>query len=300
MPISDFSLFEKDLEKDLGHLERRLGQYGAGAVGDELSLNHLFQNHLASGGSRIRALLALTAGRRLGLPDAARFSIAAAVELLHQASLIHDDVQDSDTLRRGQASAWSVAGVSAAICLGDSLIGAAFAELARLPAPYSEHLPRLNRLLAQGISVMAAGQALDCRWRPTSRVRFDEYEQIVRQKSGPLLGLPIALTLAVDGGTDAAIRRILAGASSIGIAYQLADDLADKAEDHEARLNGYWLLQAQLADGAAAENVLRERFERHLCHARQAAQKLPAFCVAAFEALIDALQQKYPAFRAAA
>ena len=178
MQTFDFSL----LQSDLAELEERLKQYGSKPIKEEISLNQLFIDHLASGGSRTRAVLALAAGHSQSLEKVSRLSIATSVELLHQASLIHDDVQDEDSTRRGQAAVWTVAGKSSAICLGDDLIGAAFEELAQLPPHQIHHLPRLVTMLSRGISVMAAGQTIDCQWTPESRISFEDYEQIVRHK----------------------------------------------------------------------------------------------------------------------
>jgi geranylgeranyl diphosphate synthase type II len=278
-------------------LESRLAAYGAAAVGSETSLNTTFQTHLSSGGSRTRALLALSAGERLGLPDNVRFPIATAVELLHQASLIHDDIQDQDTMRRGHHAVWQFAGSSAAICLGDDLIASAFEELALIPAPYDTHLARLIVMMSRGVSVMAAGQTLDCQWTHTTPTSLDTYEQIVRHKSGPLLGLPIAMTLAVADGTDHEVTQILSAASSIGVAYQLADDLLDRDDDHDARLNGYWVIARHADAGDDIETLLRHRFDWHLEHARHIASKLPQVCIQAFEALIAALHAKYPSLQ---
>lgn len=278
-------------------LETRLARYGAQAVGSETSLNQTFQTHLASGGSRTRALLALSAGECIGLPDTVRFPIATAIELLHQASLIHDDIQDQDAMRRGQHAVWQFAGTSAAICLGDDLIAAAFEELALIPEPYNVHLPRLVVMLSRGVSVMAAGQTLDCQWTQETPTTLDSYEQIVRHKSGPLLGLPVAMVLAVSDGTDHDVTQILAAASSIGVAYQLADDLLDRDEDQDERLNGYWVIARHAEPGADVEALLRERFEWHLEQARSIASRLPEVCVIAFEALIAALHAKYPSLQ---
>ena len=245
-------------------------------------------------------MLALAAGHSQSLDQDARLSIATSVELLHQASLIHDDVQDEDSTRRGKAAVWTVAGKSSAICLGDDLIGAAFEELALLPKTHIHQLPRLVTMLSRGISVMAAGQTIDCQWEPKSHTTFADYEQIVRHKSGPLLGLPIAMVLALANGSDEQIMRVLAGASSIGVAYQLADDLCDQVEDYNQRLNGYWVLAEQITDGSDPELALRNRFDWHLEHARESVKSLPKFCIDAFEVLIQALHEKYPTFRAAA
>jgi len=296
MQTYDLSLIQQDLRI----MEQRLKVYGAKPIQAETSLNTLFKNHLSSGGSRTRAMLAVAAGRATNLPDEARFAIATSIELLHQASLIHDDIQDKDTLRRGQAAVWSIAGESSAICLGDELIGAAYEELSKLPVPYIQQLPRLIVMLSKGISLMAAGQTLDCQWTPATKISFHDYEMIVRHKSGPLLGLPIAMILALAGGTDEHIEQVLAGASSIGVAYQLADDLSDKVEDHNFRLNGYWVLAEEITDDSDPECELRKQFDWHLNNARECVQNLPPYCIQAFEVLIQALHQKYPSFRDAA
>ena len=296
MQMHDLNTIPHDLEQ----LEYRLCQYGSDAVQSEISLNQLFQNHLAAGGTRTRAILALAAGHAVNLPDEVRYIIATAVELLHQASLIHDDIQDRDTLRRGQASVWSVAGDSSAICLGDDLIGAAFQELAKLPAEYADKIPDLINLLAAAISRMAAGQTLDCQWQQDRDTTFSQYEQIVQHKSGPLLGLPIAMVMAIQDASASDIKHVMTGACHIGVAYQLADDLSDRSEDQGTRLNGYWVLASQAAGEIDAEQALRSEFERQLAHARQSVCHLPSFCIQSFEVLIEALHQKYPAFRVAA
>ena len=174
MSTVDFSL----LQDDLVELERKLRGYGSKPVRNEVSLNQLFVDHLASGGSRTRAMLALAAGHSQSLDQQARLSIATSVELLHQASLIHDDVQDEDSTRRGQAAVWAVAGKSSAICLGDDLIGAAFEELALLPKTHIHELPRLVTMLSRAVSVMAAGQTIDCQWKPNSHTSFADYEPV--------------------------------------------------------------------------------------------------------------------------
>jgi len=287
-------------QDELTILEKRLAGHGSVSLGHEKSLNSIFKTHLASGGSRRRALIALSTGKRLGLPDTVRFPIATAVELLHQASLIHDDVQDQDRLRRGQHAVWQIAGTSTAICLGDDLIASAFEELASIPSPFDVHLPRLILMLSDGISAMAAGQTLDCQWMQETSITIEAYEKIVRHKSGPLLGLPVAMCSVLVGCTDSIVNKTLDAASSIGIAYQLADDLVDRNQDYGKRLNGYWVIAQQTEPDQDSETMLRERFIWHLDQARQTAEKLPTLCLIAIEELITALYSKYPSLQEAA
>ena len=285
------------ISHDLEVLETRLSGYGAMSALSEVSLNEVFRSHLRSGGSRTRAILALRCARDLGLPDSVRFSIATAVELLHQASLIHDDLQDRDPVRRGQRSVWSSVGVSTAICLGDELIAAAFGELAELPSLFSKQLPRMVKLMSRAVSAMSAGQAIDCRWSADSSISIAEYEKIVQLKSGPLLGLPVAMAIAASGGQEKDIEKSLDVAASIGIAYQLADDLEDKAEDYGQRLNGYWVIERNSEPGSEISGVLRKRFVLHLDQALADASSLPKPCLMTFLELIDRLREAYPALQ---
>ena len=108
------------------------------------------------------------------------------------------------------------------------------------------------------------------------------------------------MTLLVNGGTDDQVTNILSGASSIGIAYQLADDLNDREDDYGQRLNGYWVIQENSGDQIDIESELRARFEWHLTNARESVANLSDVPAEAFEVLIEALHHKYPTFRKAA
>jgi geranylgeranyl pyrophosphate synthase len=110
--------------------------------------------HLASGGKAWRARLATECCEALGVHPQHSVRLAVACELVHQASVVHDDVQDAAPLRRGRASVGAKFGVPAALCVGDHLLVNAFVELATLPAS-----PALARLFGAGISQMAAAQA---------------------------------------------------------------------------------------------------------------------------------------------
>ena len=88
------------------------------------------QYHLRSGGSRVRCRLGLHAGQMLGLEPSAQTAIATTCELLHNASLIHDDLQDQDQYRRGAECVWVRLGSDTVLCTGDLFISAAYAALA--------------------------------------------------------------------------------------------------------------------------------------------------------------------------
>src|SRR6185295_17019159 len=111
----------------------------------------MVREHLASGGKRLRARLALTALTALGGERAHGIAWAAACELLHNATLVHDDVQDGDELRRGQPTVWARHGVAQAINAGDLLFALPYLAVDHLAAPDS-----LRYLLCRALAQAAA------------------------------------------------------------------------------------------------------------------------------------------------
>lgn len=239
--------------------------------------------HLSAGGSRVRALLALEAARALARPDREALAIAAACELLHNASLIHDDLQDRDVLRRGQDAVWRRYGDAAAICAGDLLLSAAYGALATTGAPAAALITRMHLRVAAVIR----GQCDDIALQGSTLASLHRYEQVARAKSGPLLVLPIELALLLAGREDAIATAIEAG-SLFAIGYQIADDLDDVQRD---AINEELNIVAVLAAAGEAQPVARAR-ALAIARFRQAyaaASALPSGCGALLAA--QALQR---------
>jgi len=289
-----------EIQRSLIEVERRLNQLGVSAIATERSLQSAFQIHLASGGERIRAKLTLEQGYHLGLPTAVTEPLATAIEVLHQASLIHDDILDGDKFRRGQKSVWFAEGTASAVCLGDALISQAFDQLTQIPDLSHSQLVLLVQTFNQGVCHMAAGQSLDCAWRPDTPIPYSTYEHAVRLKSGPLLGFPIALPLALSKWNGGDIQHILDVAMNIGIAYQLADDFADREEDKGSRLNGYWVLIDETGSEHDAEHAMLEHFNRYIETATTSLSDLPLSCQNSLLLLINRLKKNNPLIHQAA
>jgi len=209
-------------------------------------------HHLASGGGRWRVKLALVCADELGVAEADALAVAAACELVHQASVVHDDVQDNASLRRGQASVQARFGAAVAICVGDHLLMAAFRTLSEARSHAA-----LTRLFADRISDMAAGQAegfSPMLWPGMTR---DRYISMVEAKAGAMIALPVEAA-AILGGLDAdGIGRAGRFARALGVAYQLTDDLADVVPDlARGELNGV-LVEAVGSGDAETGNRLR-------------------------------------------
>ncbi len=177
--------------------------------------------HFQSGGLRLRAQLGLEAAVALDLPRQVCLVCAVAPELLHNASLIHDDLQDGDTMRRGNPAVWSAYGKDTAILTGDYLISLAYSALADHPRPASA-----IRAMHDCITITIAGQTQDVR---TAQPTPDAYEMIAANKSGPLLALPVRLALiAADAPGEEIATRV---GRDLSRAYQTLDDIADRSAD---------------------------------------------------------------------
>lgn len=187
------------------------------------------QHAVFPGGARIRPQLTLAVARACGddapaLADAA----AAAVELLHCASLVHDELPcfDDAPMRRGQPSVHSAFGERLAVLTGDALIVTAFEVLARAGAAQPARLVPLLRVVAEGVGMpggIVAGQAWECE----PRVALREYQRL---KTGALFSAATrAGALAAGGDPDAWCGL----GDCLGEAYQVADDIRDVAAQPE-------------------------------------------------------------------
>ncbi|WP_043991482.1 polyprenyl synthetase family protein [Vibrio sp. AND4] len=182
--------------------------------------------HLDTGGSRVRMQVCLEISLSLGIhyDDAVR--LAVTIELLHNASLIHDDIQDKDSVRRGAMAVWAKFGSSIAICTGDYLIAKAFGVLAEVSC--SKSVPKLLEATQKAVTTTIEGQIADLTAKED--IHRDEYEDIAAKKAGPLLALSLELPLIVtEKHSD--IQTARHAAFNLAVAYQILDDINDSAKD---------------------------------------------------------------------
>ncbi len=273
--------------------------------------------HLESGGQRMRARLALHAGMQLGLSRSDAVAIAAAVELLHNASLIHDDLQDRDTTRRSRETAWFQFGDNAAICSGDLLLSAAYAALAGFSQ--SGYLAALIGAVHSSSATAVEGQLADLNMaamfdlganvaRRNNALQHQKdwleyYEKVAQAKSGALLGLPIALALIGAGMPEfVGVCKIAANAFAVG--YQITDDINDMEQDRANALtqptagcNIVLLLERQARDAHEPLSAARAKADataiaqKHLQIAVTQSKLLPRSVGAMLQALAEKLSQ---------
>jgi geranylgeranyl pyrophosphate synthase len=180
--------------------------------------------HLQAGGQRVRAKLALGTAWALGLSDHDAVSLASCAELLHNASLIHDDLQDGDQFRRGQPTLWSVYGKNLAICCGDLMLSAAYRVLCEVSV--RQALPAMMSLVHSRTAAAINGQCADLTALDPSQDALEQYMNIAKAKSGALLGLPIELAL-LAAREDEFIKAAQAACNDFALSYQIFDDLKD-------------------------------------------------------------------------
>lgn len=187
------------------------------------------------GGKRLRPLLVYATGEAVGAPEAALDRIAAALEMIHVYSLIHDDLpaMDDDDMRRGKPTCHKAYGEALAVLAGDALQALAFATLtdeAISPDP-GLRLALVSGLAeAAGLRGMAGGQAMDLASEGKA-LSVEDLERMHRLKTGALIHASVLLPTRA-GNADAETRtRLSAYADCIGLAFQIRDDLLDVEGD---------------------------------------------------------------------
>ena len=186
------------------------------------------------GGKRIRPALVYATGDLLGLPPATLDGAAAAVEMMHVYSLVHDDLpaMDDDDLRRGRPTCHRQFDEATAILAGDALQVLAFACLAADPAPAAERVAMIELLArASGTAGMAGGQASDLGAVGRS-LTVAAVEDMHRRKTGALIQASVLLAAARRPDLRAAERARLADFGwTLGLAFQIVDDILDVEGD---------------------------------------------------------------------
>ena len=179
-------------------------------------------HHFNKPGKLLRSKMAMQGAGILNVNHAAALRWAAAVEVLHNASLIHDDICDGDTQRRGQQAVWTKFGRNVALTLGDWLIALAF-EFAAEAAEIS-NTPRLLKILAQHMSRTTAGEAMEFEW--DGSLNWNTYLTIAADKTAPLLTAPLQ-GIAVMAGDHKTEQPISAYFRDLGEAYQISNDISN-------------------------------------------------------------------------
>ena len=217
-PLTPESAAADPMAADMLRVDAVIGR----RLASDVALISQISNYIVSaGGKRIRPRLVLLFAQALGFEGAEQFELAATVEFIHTATLLHDDVVDESSLRRGQQTANALFGNAASVLVGDFLYSRAFQMMV------SVNRMRVLDVLADATNVIAEGEVLQLMNMHDPDISVDDYLRVIRFKTAKLFEASARLG-AVLADADAAVEESCAAyGRSLGTAFQLVDDLLD-------------------------------------------------------------------------
>ena len=203
---------------DLG----RVNQMILSRTGSEVTMIPEVANHLiSSGGKRLRPMLTLATAAMSGYVGEGHIKLAASVEFMHTATLLHDDVVDESDLRRGAKTARVVWGNEASVLVGDFLLGQAFKMMVEVGS-----LPCLD-VLSSAAAVIAEGEVLQLSAAKDLNTSEDDYLKVIRAKTAALFAAACEVGPILANRSKAEISACRAYGANLGVAFQLIDDALD-------------------------------------------------------------------------
>ena len=191
-------------------------------TGSEVTMIPEVANHLiSSGGKRLRPMLTLAMARLAGYSGDGHIKFAAAVEFMHTATLLHDDVVDESDMRRGKLAARMLWGNEASVLVGDFLLGQAFKMMVEVG-----NLHALD-ILSSAAAVIAEGEVMQLGAAKNTATNEDEYLAVIRAKTAELFAAACEVGPALAGKAKAEQAACRSFGMNLGIAFQLIDDALD-------------------------------------------------------------------------
>ncbi len=176
---------------------------------------------ISAGGKRIRPMLVLLVANAFGYRGTHHHELAAVVEFIHTATLLHDDVVDESSLRRGRETANALFGNAASVLVGDFVYSRAFQIMVSVDDM------RVMRILADATNVIAEGEVLQLMNMHDPDVTEARYLQVIRSKTAKLFEAAAQLGALIAGASEAQIEAAAEYGRSLGTAFQLIDDVLD-------------------------------------------------------------------------
>lgn len=225
--------FEEQLRRYTDEIEGYLQQCFVEPEEPQQALFDAMRYSLLAGGKRLRPVLALSFCVLCGGTAESALPFAAAIEMVHTYSLIHDDLpcMDDDDLRRGRPTNHKVYGEATAVLAGDGLLTAAFRFLTKAKLPAAQIVRAVQVLsLCAGELGMVGGQVLDMEAEQRTCTE-EEVLAIQSRKTGALISAACQLGVIAAGGTSARQEAAAAYAEALGLAFQIEDDILDVVGD---------------------------------------------------------------------
>jgi octaprenyl-diphosphate synthase len=197
------------------------------AVSDVELIPTLAHHLIDSGGKRLRPMLTIAGAKLAGYTGSGHVRLAATVEFMHTATLLHDDVVDDSDVRRGKQTARLVWGNQASVLVGDFLLGQAFRMMVEVGS-----LPAL-KILSNAAAVIAEGEVMQLAAAKNMSTTEDEYLTIINAKTAALFSAAAEVGAAIAQRPAAEQAALKSFGRNLGIAFQLVDDALDYAGDSE-------------------------------------------------------------------
>lgn len=195
---------------------------------DILLIDKLSQHIIHSGGKRVRPLVLLLCAAALGYEGNEHISLAAIVEFIHTATLLHDDVVDASDKRRGLESANAIWGNEASVLVGDFLFSRSFQLMAELGSL------RIMSILSEASNTIAKGEVLQLMNQHDPNTSEENYYQVIKAKTAKLFSAAAQLSAVVAKASPAVENAMENYGLHLGMAFQIVDDILDYEGDAES------------------------------------------------------------------
>ncbi|MDD1769627.1 MAG: polyprenyl synthetase family protein [Methanomassiliicoccales archaeon] len=183
-----------------------------------------------AGGKRLRPVMAVAAADAVGGKGKKAMPFGCALEIIHNFTLVHDDVMDEDETRRGRPAVHVLFDVPTAIIAGDALFAVAFGTIAKTDVP-DDRLRRLYQITSETVYLVAEGQQMDIDFESRTDVGVDEYMEMVEKKTAVLFACAAQGGAIIAGGSEKQIKDMGEYARLLGIGFQIWDDVLGLTAD---------------------------------------------------------------------
>ena len=225
------------------------------------AMTHLF----AGGGKRLRAILPRLVGEAVGEAHEGHYTLGASIEIIHNFTLVHDDIMDQDPIRRGLDAVHVAYDDATAINAGDAMLAVGFEILAESPHIESENLAFLVSSIGEMVRKVAEGQMVDIEFENRDDVNEDDYIEMITGKTSAMFETCAMTGAKLAGADEEAVENMANWGLNLGLCFQLMDDLIDITGD------------TQTLGKPAGSDVVQGKRTLIAIHALECDSELPMF-----------------------